>query len=156
MKKLIAIVFVIIVIVGVAYIVQTISHKNIEEESPVVTTPVEYIGKPTFTWEYSEFVKNEIPGSVITLRATYENGATKKQEIDTIEGSCNALHDQDPEDKRDVYAKSEMILCYYAGYGHYYKVVESNGSYLVKRKLIEETPPDEPYTEHSFETIAQF
>jgi hypothetical protein len=108
-------------------------------------------GKPTFSWKYATDESGEIPQTTISLIASYPaRGATKV--IDTIEGTCNAYVSPDA----DVYAQSEMIICYYAGFGRYYKVVEKNGIYQVQRREFEEASPDYNPPVASFETIATF
>lgn len=81
------------------------------------------------------------------------NGTSQTKEIDTIEGSRNEYVSPDA----DVYAQSEMIICYYAGFGRYYKVVASgNGTYSVQRREFEEASPHYTPLVASFETIVVF
>jgi hypothetical protein len=109
-------------------------------------------GKPTFAWSYSESEENGIPHTEITLVAVYENGASQKKVIGRIEGGCNSYDDQDS----DVYERSKMIICYYAGLGRYYKVVADGDAYLVQRKVFEEASPDYAPPVQEFETVATF
>lgn len=104
-------------------------------EKPATTTP---LGEPTFTWTYREFDAEFDVKSDITLTATYPDGTKHSRMIETIEGGCNEYSSPD----KDVYAKSKMIMCYYAGFGRYYKVVKDDAGYAVMRKEFEEGSPD--------------
>lgn len=107
---------------------------------------------PEFAWSYESFDANETPRTTISLIANYSDGANETKTIDTIAGDCN---DYDSPDA-DVYARSTMIICYYAGLGHYYKVIEADGRYAVQRKVFEEASPDYDPSVNGFETIQQF
>lgn len=109
-------------------------------------------GKPTFTWSYTSFEKNEIPRTTISLTAHYPTMATTTKVVDTIEGGCNEYTERDI----DVYPESQMIICYYAGFGRYYKVVENGNVYEVKRKEFEEASPDYNPPIAPFTTIVTF
>jgi len=109
-------------------------------------------GEPTFEWKYRTLSGEEIPRTVISLVGEYTDGTVQEEEIDTIAGDCNVYLESDA----DMYAKSEMIICYYAGLGHYYKVVESTEEYLVQRRVFEEASPDYTPPVESFETVARF
>ncbi|HRH55703.1 MAG TPA: hypothetical protein PK609_02450 [Candidatus Paceibacterota bacterium] len=126
------------------------------ESEPIQEVPtqedIQTGGDPSFEWSYKAFTENEIPYSRISLTAEYPNGATDRKEIDTIAGGCNEFIEPDA----DVYPQSTMIICYYAGLGHYYKVVEGDGAYLVQRKVFEEASPEYNPEPEEFEVIAQF
>lgn len=113
-----------------------------------------YIGEqPMFTWKYRSFEKNDMLYTEISIIATSaEGGPAITRKVDTIEGSCNSYETPDA----DVYPKSDMIICYYAGLGHYYKVVNQGGKFLVQRKEFEEASPDYNPPIQSFEAIAEF
>lgn len=109
-------------------------------------------GKPAFAWSYESSEKEEIPWTKISLTAAYENGIRKTKEVDAVQGSCNAYVSPD----KDVYSGSEMIICYYAGLGHYYKVVEAEGGYSVRRKIFEEASPEYDPPVFPFAEITRF
>jgi hypothetical protein len=109
-------------------------------------------GKATFSWKYATDESGEIPQTTISLIAYYPDREAETRVIDTIEGTCNAYASPDA----DVYAQSEMIICYYAGFGRYYKVVERSGVYQVQRREFEEASPDYSPPIASFETIVTF
>lgn len=110
-------------------------------------------GKPTFIWTYTAFEAADIPQTKVGLIATYPDGTRRTKDIDTIEGNCNAH----PSPDSDVYAQSEMIICYYAGFGRYYKVVDiGSGVFAVQRREFEEASPDYNPPIADFETIAEF
>ena len=110
------------------------------------------LGAPTFEWTYTPFEKDFIPYNVVSLTATYFDSTTRIKEIDTIEGGCNEYVNPD----KDVYSKSVEIICYYAGFGRYYKVVEDGKEYLVKRKEFEEGSPEYNPPIQDFMTIEKF
>lgn len=109
-------------------------------------------GRPVFTWHYTPFAGEETPKTAITIRATYPNGEVVSKDIGIVEGGCNVYDNRDA----DVYKQSDMIICYYAGLGRYYKVVEGNGVYKVQRKIFEEASPDYNPPQQSFETVVEF
>lgn len=116
---------------------------------PVAQAPV---GKPTFTWSYRSSEKSGIPQTEVILSATYENGMSETHTIDQIEGSCNEYEPKDA----NAYERSTMIICYYAGLGRYYKVVEGTGGYTAERKVFEEASPDYDPPQQEYEVVSQF
>ncbi len=106
----------------------------------------------TFEWVYTTYTKDEIPRTDISIKATYEDGTTETKKVDTIQGSCNKYTERDA----DVYPSSQMIICYYAGLGRYYKVVKNENIYRVQRKEFEESSPDYSPPQQTFQTIIQF
>ena len=48
---------------------------------------------------------------------------------------------------------SAIILCYYAGFGRVFRVIDQADNYVVQGKDIEEGTPDYAPPETSFETI---
>jgi hypothetical protein len=158
MKKSIKIIFIVCLVValgcGVAsYVTKNKTATDVKNElSTQVTDQGIPSGEPVFEWTYSSFDEKEIPHTNIGLIARYPNGATQTKKIDTVEGDCNEYSSPD----KDVYSKSKMIICYYAGFGNYYKVVKSDTAYLVKRKIFEEGGEDYNPPQLPFETIAQF
>lgn len=109
-------------------------------------------GEPTFSWSYSTDETGEIPRTKITLRAMYFDGVSRTKEIDTVDGTCNVY----PSPDDNVYPKSEQIICYYAGLGHYFKIVAQDGKYLVQKRTFEEATPDYDPPVTGFETIMVF
>lgn len=116
----------------------------------VVTTSTVSRGKPTFEWSYKPFEKEGIPYTTISLTAKYQDGTSDTKQVDEIDGECNAYETLDA----DVYVGSTMIICYYAGFGRYYKVVESEGKYAMQRKEFEEGSPEYDPPVLPYETIA--
>ncbi len=110
------------------------------------------VGKPAFEWLYESFETEGIPQTKISIAATYPDGAVVTKYVDDIEGSCNEYAERDS----DAYDQASMIICYYAGLGHYFKVVESDGSYLVQRKVFEEASPEYDPPVQAYETVATF
>ncbi len=159
MKKWIGIIFTIYVILAIGYYftgVKTNSRSDAMKEQTETQIDLNKkstaLGEPTFEWTYSSFEEKEIPRTHIGLVARYPDGTTQTKDIDTIQGSCNEYANPD----KDVYSKSKMIICYYAGFGDYYKVVASGDGYNVERKEFEEGEPDSPAVEQPFKTIAVF
>lgn len=118
--------------------------------TPQAETPV--LKEASFEWIYTYSSKSDIPRTGIDLRATYRDGTTETKHVDDIEGGCNEYEEKD----RDTYPKSQMIICYYAGLGRYYKVVKQEHTYLVQRKEFEEASPDYSPPKQEFQTIAEF
>lgn len=109
-------------------------------------------GRPVFEWSYKTSSDGEIPETTISLTSSYADGRGETKVIDTIEGECNTYENADA----DVYENSTMIICYYAGLGRYYKVVESEGSYSVLRKIFEEASPEYDPPQQAYEAVAIF
>ncbi len=153
MKKQHYLIIIIVIIVGAIIVKANLNTTSPANENPTATEESVPRGEPIFTWDYSEPVeKNFIPHSTISLTATYPGGETRTKEIETIEGGCNEY----PEADKDVYKDSTMIICYYAGFGRYYKVVKSESKYLVQRKEFEEGSPEYVPPEQEFQTVSQF
>lgn len=109
-------------------------------------------GLPTFIWSYESFESEMIPRTKVSITARYEDGTAETKPVETIEGNCNEYTEADA----DVYPKSTMIICYYAGFGRYYKVVENNGKYQVLRKEFEEASPDYEPPVANYEVLVSF
>lgn len=109
-------------------------------------------GEPTFSWSYRSSERAGIPETDIILSAAYENGTTQTHVIDRIEGGCNEYEPRDS----DAYERSTMIICYYAGLGRYYKIVERSDRYTVERKIFEEASPDYDPPRQEYEVVWQF
>lgn len=150
MKWVLAFILFVLLVGGTLYLV-FVREKPSLVPSYVPSSP-EATSTPTFTWSYRTYEDHDIPYTEITLTATYIDGTVERKIIDTIDGSCNTYETTDP----DVYSGSTMIICYYAGFGRYYKVIENKGSYLVQRKEFEEASPDYDPPVQSFQTITQF
>ena len=108
-------------------------------------------GEPTFTWSYETDESGDVPSTVVYATATYEDGTSVRKEIDTVQGTC-ATH---PDPAADAYGATQ-IICYYAGFGTYYKVVASGDTYAVQRQEFEEASPDYQPPVAAFETIVTF
>ncbi len=144
---------IILVIWAMMDFVRQTSAPDSENPQIPVETVVAPEGEPVFTWSYSDPVEKDfIPYSTITLTAQYPNGAVIARQIDTIEGGCNEHPDAD----KDVYKNSIMIICYYAGFGRYYKVTASESGYAAQRKEFEETSPEYNPPVQTFQTISEF
>lgn len=105
----------------------------------------------TFEWTYVPSDVAGIPHTAIGLDITFPDGDVRAKTVDDIEGGCNEY----PMPDADVYAGSTMITCYYAGLGRYFKIVESDGGYLVQRRIFEEASPDYDPPAQAYETIAE-
>ena len=139
---------VVIIVVAGYFLLRDTEPEVSVTPNPVVETPT---GDPAFTWEYAEFVKDEFPYSTITLAATYPNGTIIRKEVGEVQGGCEDYPDPDT----DVYG-STMIMCYYAGFGEYFKVVKTLAGYDVRHKEFEEGSPDYNPPVMEYETVATF
>lgn len=109
--------------------------------------------KQTFAWSFRSFEIDGIPRTAISLTARDIAGASSvTKDIDEIEGGCNDY----PEPDADLYQYSTMIICYYAGLGRYYKVVESGTGFAVMRLVFEEAGPDYDPPIQQYEVIERF
>lgn len=122
------------------------------EEVPTPFVVATTTKNASFEWLYFSFEKDGIPQTTISLQASYDDGTTQTKEIGTVEGNCNVYDERDA----DIYPGSEMIICYYAGFGRYYKVVKSGSGYIVQRKEFEEVSPDYSPPIRGFETVVIF
>ena len=147
-----------IFIIGAVLIILAISgfyfftgtpRQEMPSENPETETAA---GTPIFTWSYQTSEDTDIPHTAIELTATYENGTSETKIIDNIEGSCDTYENAD----EDVYERSTMIICYYAGLGHYFKVVADSNGYSVKRNVFEEASPEYDPPHQPYETVAIF
>lgn len=156
-KKAIGFIIVVIVFTIGYFVFSKISPKNQVNDGLVSNEVVNEIaptGKPVFTWDFQRVEDGDYPKTIVSVSAKYENDVIVKKEIDTAQGSCNVY---DNPKKEVVYEKSEMIICYFAGLGHYYKIVENQeGKYDVQRRIFEEGSPDYNPPVLPFETIVQF
>lgn len=109
------------------------------------------VGNPTFSWEYKAAERNDFPYSMVSLSATYPDGTIVRKELREVQGGCNDYSDPD----KDVY-KGKMIMCYFAGFGEYFKVVKTENGYEVRHKEFTEASPDYEAPEMEYETIAVF
>jgi hypothetical protein len=138
-----------IVVVAALALIGVMIYAPTRTEAPEVERP---LVAPTFTWSYEETTVDGIPYTQISLTAIPEEGGSRSAVIDRVEGSCNA-HDGT---ETDLYERSTMVICYYAGLGRYYKVVQSGEEYLVQRRVFEEASPDYDPPVEPFETVARF
>lgn len=140
-----------VIILIVVYAMQVSKDKMDVQDAVVEVVPT---GEPVFTWSYKSTGENgEIPRALVSLTANYSDGNIVTKEIETVQGGdCSAY----PEPDKDIYPKSEMIICYYAGFGEYFKVVEADGKYLVKRREFGEASPDYNPPQAEFEVLAEF
>ena len=152
MKIIITATIGIVVLGAIVFLVTQKEPTSSEMVGEIKDDEVKSKGEPEFSWSYEAFEEDMIPKTHISLTATYEDGTKRRQMIDTIEGDCNEYVEPDS----DVYARSTMIICYYAGFGRYYKVVEADGRYAVERKEFEEASPDYEPPVQEFEVIARF
>ncbi len=147
MKKFILFILLVVIAIALYSIIPQTPPSTIP--APVATTPA---GDPTFAWTYTSVMDRDFPKTRVTLTATYPNGAVVTKDIDTADGSCNDYADPDT----DVYPKSTMIICYGAGFGTYYKVVQADTAYVVMQKSFEEGSPEYNPPAQSFQEVARF
>ncbi len=145
-----------IIVIALAFAVVVVGFftlsPNSNDYTPDLPTTMKGEGAPTFTWSYVESEADSITYSEISLTATYENDVTVTKRIDRIEGGCNEYAEPDS----DVYEKSQMIICYYAGLGRYYKVVQEADGYVVLRKVFEEGTPDYTPPVEEYQVVTRF
>ncbi len=137
----------VIVALGIFYLT-----KNTSEDVRMVPPIPPDKTNAKFEWVYeSKGEKEGIPQTTINLVGHHMDGTTETNHVDDIEGRCNEYANPD----KNVYKGSTEIICYYAGFGRYYKVVQSGERYLVQRKEFEEAGPDYNPPIQQFKTIVQ-
>lgn len=123
-----------------------------EDTAPAPEAAAPARGEPKFTWEYRSFEREEIPRTAVTAVATYGNGDRETREAGEVDGSC----DIEPGGAEAIGVRAEVILCYYAGGGSYFMIVEESGGYAVQRRDFDEGSPDYEPPVLPFETVARF
>lgn len=154
-KVLIALAIVFVLLLGYILLSGTVRIGESDQASlseTATTTEAADKGEPVFEWSYDLDESGEIPRSIVALTASYADGTSVEKEIDTVDGTCNEY----PEPDTDIYPGSTMIICYYAGFGQYYKVVESGGLYVVQRRVFEEASPEYDPPVQGYEALASF
>lgn len=150
-KKVLIIIGIIVVVAGamVWYVIHG-QKKPIEVTRP----PVQHSAQGAiFSWSYAASGEDMgIIKTAITLTAKYSDGASVTKSIATVEGTCNEY----PSPDADVYEHSQMIICYAAGFGDYFKVIKTSEGYLVQRKEFAEASPDYNPPAQPFKTVAEF
>ncbi len=143
----------VVVIIGYVYLESrpkmNVTTEPVVEQNDIDSTKSQ---EPVFTWRYEEFEGEYFFNSRIFLDVTYPNGTTNTKLIDTIVGGCSDA----PEQNEIIAPHSAKIICYYAGLGHYFKVIKGPQSYLVQRKIFEEATPDYNPPVYKYETVAEF
>lgn len=111
---------------------------------------------PRFSWSYEEVPNKDYPKSIVSLVVDDGSEIPPRYIIETIDGGCNPV-DEDGyagDDNTATMAKnSNYIMCYFAGFGRIFRVIDAQENYLVQGKNIEEGSPDYVPAVASFETI---
>jgi hypothetical protein len=144
------------VLVVLFYILNSFIYKQ-KQGTGVVVEPnsPSIVGEPTFVWKYeNDATQNPdgFPQTVVSVVATYPNGASETKKIDTVDGSCNDL----PDAEADSVPGTTAVQCYYAGFGYRFKITQGPASYLVQRKEFEEASPDYNPPVAEYEVVAEF
>lgn len=151
MKNIFPLIVLIAAIIAGYFLLQDKKLDEAETPVPATETPAP-VGDPTFTWEYAPYMKGEFPYVVVTLAATYPDGTLVKKQVGDVQGSsCNDY----PEPDADVY-DSTMIICYFAGFGDYFKVVKVGNTFEVRHQEFGEASPDYEPPVMPYKTVATF
>jgi len=111
---------------------------------------------PVFSWLYEEVEDEEYPKTDVVLAVDYGNENSSRYRIETVTGSCNQVDEDNyssDEYEATITKNSSIILCYYAGFGRVFRVIDQGNNYIVQGKNIEEGTPDYNPPETPFETI---
>lgn len=134
-----------VLIVGAVAVWVGVMHQGDERiETEEATGPTKE--PPLFSWRFEEAGTLNPDGNSQTevlLTVTYPDGAVNEQRVDTVDGDCNVLADED-----------HAVQCYYAGLGQRYRITEEDGSFVVERKYFEEALPDIEPPEQEWEVVA--
>lgn len=106
-------------------------------------------GEPLFSWRHEEADTLNLDGNPnydVFLDLKYPGGETENILVDTTPGGCGELPDTDPQSVTGT----KVLQCYYAGFGHQYRIVKGEQTYRIERKEVEEgtaefTPPEQQY-----------
>ncbi len=151
-EKIIKTIIIIVISICVLTIAYSYLNTNDKFEEPQNIPEIIPVGEPIFEWIFEDNQNDpDYPKTNISLKAMYENTTITKF-VDTAHGSCNLYEGSE----KDVYPKSEMVICYAAGLGHYYKITNQENAYLVQRKIFEEAYPEYTPPINPFETILKF
>lgn len=102
-----------------------------------------------FSWSHKIVDTNaDYPKSLVSLYVTRADGSIESKIISTVDGSCNELLDAELGG-----LNSTQLLCYYAGFGYQFRIINLDGGYAVQQKEIEEASPDYNPPLAEFETI---
>lgn len=153
-----AVVVSILLILGLlVFVCKTYVYPNIK--SAAIIPPAENIKEnnqpPIFTWKYTNDTSlnpDGNPQTVIFLEALYPDGTIQSKRIDMTPSSCNDV----PDTEVGSAPYSTNIQCYGAGLGYRFKVTTGETSYLVERKMFEESTPDYNPPQNAYEVISEF
>ena len=130
-----------------------VSHEVSVTPETNETNPSEQIALQTkvvsLQWRH-EVVQNttEYPQTLVTLMVRREGKVVEFKDIATVDGSCNLMPTETL-----LALDSEQLLCYYAGFGYQYRVIDDGVNYMVQQKEIEEASPDYNPPIAEFKTI---
>jgi len=111
---------------------------------------------PVFSWRFVDASTNNLDGfpqTHVVLTALYSSNESIDTRIDTVDGGCSQLSDEQYE--RGVSTTSK-VQCYYAGLGFTYQIINTDERYIVQRKMFEEGLPGDTPKEYEWENIAEF
>jgi hypothetical protein len=115
------------------------------EREPVLVTQDTELPAPAddmvlvsgFSWIHTTDESGETPKSTVSVRIAKDDGTSSTEQIATVDGSCNEMPVETP-----LAFGSAQLLCYYAGFGYQYRVIELGDAFAVQQKEIEEASPD--------------
>lgn len=111
---------------------------------------------PSLSWSYESVPNEDYPKSIVSLAIDDGSEFPSMYTVETIDGSCNTVDQSsysDEGEKVSLAGDSSPILCYFAGFGRIFRVIEEENSYVVQGKDIEEGSPEYTPPETRFETI---
>lgn len=124
-------------------------------KSIVNTLPDTDPNNPVFSWVYEIVPHEDYPKTKVSLNLDDGSEVPSTYSIETVVGSCNIV-DTDSYavgDNVHLAENSSPILCYYAGFGRVFRVIELENQYAIQGKNLEEGSPDYTPPDFEFETI---
>jgi hypothetical protein len=94
-------------------------------------------GVPSLTWALYTSADPNDPVTSIDVRLRRADGSSVSTIVASVNAYCN---EEDP--TADLALDSTQLLCYYAGLGHEFRIIDRNGSYVVQKREFEEASPD--------------
>ena len=152
-----AIVFSVLILLGLGVFAYQL-YAPADDVDPIVseeTAEAEPAVAVSFAWSFETADSLNLDGNPNTdvyFEVTYSNDAKERLLVDTTAGSCNEVETEE----EDVLAGTSVIVCYSAGLGYYFKVIESEEGYHIQRKMFEEASPEYTPPAYEYETIAVF
>lgn len=147
------IILVVVAIILGLYATRSDTNSVVTEEQQEVEILERVVPEATFTWEFEDadtLNGDGQPETNVYLTTLYLSDEDKRILIDTVDGGCSEI---EGEQYRGDISNTGKIQCYYAGFGHQYRITLGKTGFNVERKYFEEALPNVEPTEYKWEVI---